>query len=138
MANIAAAFNVPFIFWEFSSEAVYYKGRYKIFINEDQSEQKQNFDYYHEFGHTRTHVGTQQELPTPFLQLQESQANYFAYHLAVPTFMLDRIRLPPAYMEAIRLICNTFNVEPCVAATRLEMYQNKQLERLEKSYLKRR
>jgi len=128
--NIASAFNLTIRYWKYESEAVFCRGIYKVFIKEGQTALKQWIDFCHEFGHINWHVGLQEELPTLFYQLQEDQANYFAYHLAIPTFMLERIRLPPTYIDAIRLICNTFNVEPSFAATRLEMYKNKQLQKI--------
>jgi len=125
--TIANTFNIDVRYWGFSSELVSYKKRTKIFINRDQSPQAQWQDFCHEFTHYSWHVGDQRNLPFSFYQLQENQANYATYHLAVPTFMLERARLPPSYFDAIRMVCNTFNVEPKFAFKRLEMYRNKQL-----------
>ncbi|WP_371811524.1 hypothetical protein [Sporosarcina sp. Te-1] len=46
-----------------------------------------------------------------FIELLEWQADNFAMHFCVPTFMLDRILLPPDQKAAIHLIMETFKVD---------------------------
>lgn len=57
-----------------------------------------------------------------FIDLQEWQANHFAYHFCVPTFMLEDLEEVTIYE-----IMNLFNVCYDFASKRIEMYQNKLL-----------
>lgn len=86
--------------------------------------------FCHELCHYFQHVGNQLTMHPLFRELQEYQAIHFARHFCVPSFMLERIRLPPAYADAIRLICTTFNVDPDFAAKRLTMHENKHFNRI--------
>lgn len=118
--SISTKINVPVIFWEHGSEAVFYCNRFKIFLNKYDSPQKQWEDFGHESCHVLQHSGTQSKMHRPFLYYQEKQASYFAYHFCVPTFMLDNLK-----EVTIRDIMNLFNVNYDFALRRLEMYQSK-------------
>lgn len=74
----------------------------------------------HELSHYVGHVGHQLKMPYLFRDLQEYQANRFAYHFCVPTFMLDQLKGVTA-----NDIVALFNVEYSFALKRLEMYKNK-------------
>ena len=78
----------------------------------------------HEVGHYLRHHGNQLRLHPLFADLQEHQANHFAYHFCVPTFMLKEIKGVTA-----NDIARLFNVEFDFALRRLEMYENKLIER---------
>src|SRR5690625_5038122 len=72
-------------------------------------------DFAHELGHYLLHVGSQLNMHYLFVQLQEWQADLFAYHFCVPTFMLMRFKEVSAYV-----IADLFNVEYDFALKRLE------------------
>jgi len=76
----------------------------------------------HELCHVLRHVGNQLNMHYLFVQLQEWQADYFAYHFCVPTFMLFNLK-----EVSVNVIANKFNVEYDFALRRFEMYQNKLL-----------
>lgn len=80
--------------------------------------------FSHELGHFLFHVGNQLLMHPLFKQLQEYQADRFAYHFCVPTFMLEDLEEVTVYK-----IMNLFNVEYDFALRRLEMYQNKIINR---------
>lgn len=84
----------------------------------------------HELGHYLRHYGNQLNMHRLFIDLQEYQADYFAYHFCVPTFMLDHLN-----EVTVHDIMNLFNVEEEFAYQRLEMYKSKIHER--KMYLAR-
>ena len=108
---------------------VVYKSKAFRFSNEiiieTSTDQKEWQQFAHEVGHNLRHVGIQLAMHPLFIDLQEYQANYFAYHFCVPTFMLERLR-----EVNIHEVMNLFNVEYDFAARRLEIYQNKQYERM--------
>lgn len=83
-------------------------------------EREEWVEFGHEICHFLRHVGSQLNMPPLFRQLQEWQANYFAYHFCVPTFMLDRL-----LNYTLSDIMNLFNVGYEFASKRLEMYKNK-------------
>lgn len=118
--RISASMNLTVKYWEFSSETVIRKSKCIVFLNEAQSEQAQWQEFTHELCHILWHVGRQEHLPKSFVELQEWQAEYFSYHLCVPTFMLQKI--PKLSVQAIM---HTFNVERGFAEKRLEMYKSK-------------
>lgn len=89
------------------------------------TKQKEWQDFGHEVCHYLCHEGNQLKMHSLFLNFQEWQANYFAYHFCVPTFMLRKIKGVNVYE-----IMNQFNVEYDFALKRLEMYRSKCLERM--------
>ncbi|MFA1820600.1 ImmA/IrrE family metallo-endopeptidase [Virgibacillus oceani] len=93
----------------------------EIILNQGTKQQEwQSFG--HEIGHYLRHYGNQLRMHRLFIDLQEYQANHFAYHFCVPTFMLcDTSDL------SVYKIMDLFNVEYGFACRRLEMHQNKLL-----------
>lgn len=76
----------------------------------------------HEVGHYLRHSGSQLKMNPLFIELQEWQADNFMYHFCVPSFMLNRMDLPPNKDEAAWLIHETFNVEFAFAEKRLDKW----------------
>ncbi|MFD1416253.1 ImmA/IrrE family metallo-endopeptidase [Oceanobacillus jeddahense] len=85
----------------------------------------QNFG--HELGHYFFHEGDQRFMHSLFIDLQENQANHFAYHFCIPTFMLHQLQIENVYD-----IVQHFPVEFPFALHRLEMYRNKHITLYEK------
>lgn len=75
--------------------------------------------FCHEICHYLRHSGNAFNMNKLFIDLQEWQANYFAYHFAVPTFMLENLDIKTA-----QDIVNHFDVNYDFALRRLEMYRN--------------
>lgn len=97
--------------------------RYGPYIIIRKSTKEQEWQLFgHEVGHYLKHCGSQLDMHYLFRELQEYQANYFAYHFCVPTFMLDQLKEVTVYD-----IMKLFNVEHDFATRRLEMYKNKLL-----------
>ncbi|MEN2467986.1 ImmA/IrrE family metallo-endopeptidase [Ornithinibacillus sp. JPR2-1] len=84
------------------------------------TQQKEWQIFGHEICHYLRHCGQQLKMHYLFRELQEYQANHFAYHFCVPTFMLDELKIQNATE-----IMKNFNVEYDFALKRLEMYQSK-------------
>jgi len=120
---LSSIFDIDIRTWEYTSELVHYKGKYKMFINENLNKRQQWQDFGHEICHYFWHRGTQRYLSQMYIDYQEHKADYFAYHFCVPTFMLAKLREVNVYK-----IMNLFNVEFDFALRRLEMYKNKLLE----------
>jgi len=124
IGTVSKKMNLSVTFWDFTSEITLYKGIYKIFINERQSEQQQWQDFGHEMYHfCHDHV-VYDRLHESYAEYGESKADYFAYHFCVPTFMLQQLD-----EVNIHVITTMFNVEFDFALRRLEMYQNKILSK---------
>ena len=86
------------------------------------NKQQEWIDFAHELCHYLRHTGFQVAMHPMFIDLQEWQANHFAYHFCVPTFMLEDLEEVTVYE-----IMNLFNVCYDFASKRIEMYQNKLL-----------
>lgn len=119
MLSIAKKLGVEIIYkktvFSFNNEIVLIKGT-----------PRQEWVYFgHEICHYLRHSGSQLNMHPLFIELQEWQADNFMYHFCVPTFMLQRIRLPPDRNAATYLIVETFNVDYAFAEERLERYQRK-------------
>lgn len=100
-----------------------YSLRYDNYIVIKQStNQKEWQDFGHEVGHYLRHVGNHLNIFSMFRDFQEWQAECFAYHFCVPTFMLENMKSLTVYE-----IVNQFNVDYKFALRRLEMYQNKMI-----------
>ena len=82
-------------------------------------------EFGHEICHFLRHSGCQLNLDPLFVELQEWQADNFAMQFCVPTFMLQRIRLPPDHHHASLLISEIFNVDLAFAEKRLYRYLQK-------------
>ncbi|WP_373894411.1 ImmA/IrrE family metallo-endopeptidase [Virgibacillus sp. CBA3643] len=121
--GVSNIINLTVKYWEFTSEAAYYKGNYIIILNENLNEQQQWQEFAHELCHVLWHVGRQDNLTETFIQPQEWQAGNFAYNLCVPTFMLERMQ-----EINIHAVMNTFNVGYEFAFNRLEMYERKMID----------
>lgn len=78
--------------------------------------------FCHELAHYLRHSGSQLDMHQLFIDLQEYQATYFAYHFTVPTFMLDNLKGVNTHV-----IMEHFNVDEEFAFRRLEMYQNRRM-----------
>lgn len=87
-------------------------------MNSTKQQQWQKFG--HEVCHYLIHCGQQLNMYYLFRDLQENQANYFAYHFCIPTFMLEDLKEVTVYE-----VMNLFNVEYEFAFKRLEMYERK-------------
>ena len=122
--TVSKKLNLSVTFWGFTSEIAFYKGVYKVFINENQSNQQQWQDFGHEMYHYCHDYVVYDRLHETYAEYGESKADYFAYHFCVPTFMLMDLKEVNIYV-----IANRFNVEYDFALRRLEMYQNKILEK---------
>lgn len=119
MERITDLLEIELILWPFSSEIVEYKGRYKVFINENVNEQKQWQEFGHEMKHYFYDKENQKHLENSFQFYQEVKADYFAYHFCVPTFMLYKLGNVTVY-DVMRI----FNVEFDFAIRRIEMFCN--------------
>lgn len=89
-------------------------------VIEKSTKQKEWQLFGHELGHYLRHSGNQINMFYLFRDMQEYEANRFAYHFCVPTFMLEKIRGVTIYD-----VMNLFNVEYDFAFKRLEMYERK-------------
>ncbi|MEZ2715383.1 ImmA/IrrE family metallo-endopeptidase [Niallia circulans] len=90
------------------------------------SEQEKWQVFAHELKHYLRHAGNQLLLPKPFVDLQEKQAENFAHHLCVPTFMLLNYEIAnyTNLEDGIRFISDTFNVTGEFAKKRLQHFRN--------------
>lgn len=120
ISRVATFLDIDVRFWEFSSEIVHYRGKYKVFINEELDCRQQWQDFGHEMAHFCWHGGSSRYLLQMYFNYQEDKADYFALHFCVPTFMLMELKGVTAYD-----VMNLFNVEFDFALRRLEMYKNK-------------
>ncbi|WP_338754229.1 ImmA/IrrE family metallo-endopeptidase [Bacillus sp. FJAT-52991] len=93
-----------------------------IVLNNQFIPQQQWQDFGHELGHLLRHCGNQTVLPSSFREMQEWQANNFAQHFCIPTFMLEKMMFPWRKQEVIYTIAQVFHVEFTFAAERLERW----------------
>lgn len=117
--DFSTKFNIKTYYFDESSEANNMGEDYRIFLNKNQSKQEIWQDFAHELAHILGHEGHQLSMQKPFREYQEWQAEQFAYHFCVPTFLLNQMKLPQLRCEAIGLIAATFNIDPIFASERL-------------------
>lgn len=125
LGNVARRLNIIVYTFGWPSEAVYANGRQYIYLNRYLTPEQKWQEFAHEIGHILRHAGHQRKLHPLFVELQEWDADNFMYHFCVPTFMLQRIRLPPNQREAIQLIMDIFGVDYEFASMRLNKYYQK-------------
>ncbi|RDZ07931.1 ImmA/IrrE family metallo-endopeptidase [Priestia megaterium] len=118
---IADCLGIQLEFWEVSSRL--YRGT--MIIDSRLTPQEQWQDFAHEICHKLRHYGNHMTMPEMFLELQEFQANHFALHFCVPTFMLKNLNFQKSRKETIYLIAITFGVTYEFAEKRLVIYENR-------------
>src|SRR5690625_4173623 len=106
IVHISSTLNIPIHYWEYSSELTSYKDNHKMFIDENQSKQKQWQDFGHEMYHFFFDEISYNQLNESYGRYGETKADYFAYHFCVPTFMLQQMKGFDVYD-----VMNLFNVE---------------------------
>lgn len=109
------------------SQALRFEGRDYIFLNNLLTGPERFEVFGHELGHLLTHAGSQASMSQEFQAYQEWQANLFALHFCVPTFMLQKIRLPNDTRAALKVIKDTFRVTYHFAEKRLNLYRQRLL-----------
>jgi len=110
------------------SQALRFEGRDYIFLNNDLTGPERFEVFGHELGHLLTHVGNQASMPQEFQAYQEWQADLFALHFCMPTFMLQELRIPNDGNRAIYKTSKIFGVTYEFAENRLDMYKMKLLD----------
>ncbi|MDW0113820.1 ImmA/IrrE family metallo-endopeptidase [Sporosarcina saromensis] len=122
---IAKRLDITVYSFGWPSEALYSNGRQYIYLNRYLTPEQKWQEFAHELCHALRHSGYQKRMYPLFRELQEWQADNFALHFCIPTFMLQRIKLPTDKKDAACLIAKTFHVEYEFAFKRLELYKNK-------------
>lgn len=122
MEGVANSMNLSIEYWDDTSESVCWRGRCKMFLEKRESKEEQWQEFAHELCHILWHAGRQEHLMTTFVELQEWQADYFAYHFCIPTFMLSAMDLPRYKSEAVGVVHKAFKVEPEFAEKRLDIW----------------
>ncbi|WP_077706090.1 ImmA/IrrE family metallo-endopeptidase [Virgibacillus dokdonensis] len=95
-----------------------------IYLNPHLSSEKQKELFYYELSHVLPHVGIQLFMPKLFNSLQKHKTSYIALHLAIPTFMLQKVNFPLYHEEAIANVANEFKVTTEFSQKRLHEYRN--------------
>ncbi|MFF3102602.1 ImmA/IrrE family metallo-endopeptidase [Viridibacillus arvi] len=135
MLQIAKELHIQVFYWPNPSQSLYFSQSGYIFLNNQLSSQRHWQDFCHELCHVLFHRGDQMNLPSLFREYQEYKANNFSLHTAIPTFMLEQIKLPNDFYQAVLIIQDTFNVEGDFAKKRLEGYLMKYFD-ISNTYLK--
>lgn len=92
MQTVANIFNIELIFYDGPVFADWEDDNYAcIFLNQHNSYDVQNNDFFHELCHPLRHVGCQSELPVLFQQLQERQAAQFQLVAAMPIYLVRQV-----------------------------------------------
>lgn len=118
MKTIASRLNLKLLFVPFKSMCT----GSLICIDARLPKEKQWQHFGHELCHALWHSGNQLGISPTFREYQEWKAIGFAYHMCVPTFMLEEMNLNTGYYTAIYQIQRTFNVDADFAKKRLDRY----------------
>ena len=123
--SIASELGITLYTFNGASEGVYSNGRQYIFLNRNLTSEEQWQEFGHELCHVLRHAGNQKKMSRLFIEYQEWQADNFALHFCVPTFMLRAMSLPRDRKQAIWEIQMAFNVTYEFAKIRLEKFSQK-------------
>ncbi|MER2039678.1 MAG: ImmA/IrrE family metallo-endopeptidase [Solibacillus sp.] len=122
--TIAMQLGITTFYWPEQSQALFTANKAFILLNEKLTAQQQWQEFCHEVGHVLQHVGNQTKMPESFRTYQESKANIFMYHAAIPTFMLDQLHIYNLDIMTVYELQKLFNVEYDFAFKRLQQYLN--------------
>lgn len=92
-----------------------------VFLDNRKTDAEQWEDFAHELAHRLFHEGDQLQMPVFMRQHQEKQAELFALHFCVPTFMLEASGIEEA-RHPVHHVMETFGVTKSFAERRLEQY----------------
>lgn len=124
LKEIAYRLGIQLYHWNNSSQVLFLKDKAYIFLEEGLTPQRTWQDFCHELCHVLFHSGSQANMPYSWIEYQEWKANNFALQACVPTFMLNKIKLPLNEEKAINKISLLFNVEYDFAQKRINHYLN--------------
>lgn len=127
MIDISAKLNIWLHHADVESTAVEHNNFYSLIIDRRLSKEQRWEDFGHELCHLLRHAGNQMMLSDSMVMLQEAQANNFALHFCIPTFMLLQRPIPLLKEDFIYDICATFNVTYPFAKKRIEHFENQLL-----------
>lgn len=122
----------PIRSWAFKDDGVF-----NVVINSQQSIQKQWQDFGHEVAHILLHGwlseviehgSNQLRLSDTFVQYQETKADSFAYEFCVPSFMLQKMKLPELKHVAARYVSEHFCVTDEFAFEKLTRFENRMVQ----------
>lgn len=125
---IATYFGITVFYWSEDSRALFVKKQAFILINEHLTNEQKNQDFFHELSHVLMHVGSQRKLPKLFIEYQEIKANQFMYQAAMPTFMLEELKVSDLTEPTLQIVQQLFNVDRDFAYNRLKHYLNRKLD----------
>lgn len=114
MRTIAKRLGIKLVYWK----STFRIGNEIVLLSGTKQSEWQRFG--HELCHYLIHYGHQLNMHYLFRELQEYQADHFAYHFCVPTFMLEQLQNFNIYD-----VMDLFNVEFEFALKRLEIYERK-------------
>ncbi|CUB40180.1 ImmA/IrrE family metallo-endopeptidase [Bacillus sp. JHAA] len=123
--HIAHALDILIVYNPVTSFALRFKGMFTISLDSRKSRKEQWLDFSHEVCHEFRHENNDKIMPIYWKEYLECQANYFAYHFCIPTFMLRQIEIPHNQYFAAQVIADIFKVPESFAYLRLNMYLNK-------------
>ncbi|MFC5773722.1 ImmA/IrrE family metallo-endopeptidase [Ectobacillus antri] len=93
-----------------------------IVVNSTLSMAEQREQFFHELCHILRHEGTQGDIPRPFRDLQEWDAVHFTKYAAIPSHMLQYIRLEGDVVQDMK---ERFKVTANLCSQRLQQIQNR-------------
>lgn len=121
--NISAIFGVDVVYYDHgpfsdNEERV-------IFLNQHKEITSQRMTFFHELCHVIRHSGDQRWMPDMFREAQENDAERFSLYASIPSFMLQKFKLPALRSEAISRIAHTFRTQTEFAQQRLDQIQER-------------
>ncbi|CAN2247618.1 ImmA/IrrE family metallo-endopeptidase [Bacillus vallismortis] len=123
--RIAQALDILIVYNPETSFALRFNGMYTISLDSRKSRQEQWLDFAHEVCHDFRHMNDDKIMPKTWKRYLEFQANYFAYHFCIPTFMLRVMEIPRNKYDAAQVIAVAFKVPELFAMNRINMFFNK-------------
>ena len=127
MEQIAHSLGIHLYIMPGGSKSVILNGTAYIFLDSSLNDNDRWEDFGHELGHVLYHSGNQRLLTKypDFINYQEWEADLFAFHFCVPTFMLLQSELPNDCRSAVHYVSQQFNVSYSFAHKRLKMLKQK-------------
>ncbi|MEK3882378.1 ImmA/IrrE family metallo-endopeptidase [Paenibacillus sp. PL2-23] len=99
-----------------------------IFLNIHDSDAQQRLKFFHELGHPALHAGSQDKLPSLFVELQEAQAGAFQQYAALPYFMLAEISPCHTFDEYFTHLSEAFRLPRSFVQRRIDQVKRRILQ----------
>jgi hypothetical protein len=125
MHDIAEKFSIRLHLWDECSESSFYKGTGRIFLDKRIKDNQRWKEFAGELCCILKNAGDRIDTIPPCKAPAKMKENHFTDHFCIPSFMLEKLKLPAKKKMAVAYISSTFKVDTTFAESRLNQWRHR-------------